>query len=112
MKNDDYLPIVTRPKLRRNYDSMEFTLANGLSDYDVAANVTGAFENLSSYTTINVRTDQAITLKINSTDNRLITATAARPLELDDLMEITNIYLSNSSGSTANIKIIGVRKGD
>lgn len=109
---DNHLPIIVRPPLKEPYDSMEFTLANGLSDYDVKANVAGAFENLKSYTTINIRTDQALSLKLNSTGYRAITLTSSRPYELDNLMEISNMFLTNSSGDTANVKIIGVRKGD
>jgi len=33
-----------------------------------------------------------------------------RPFELDNLMEIVEMYITNASGSTANIKIIGVKK--
>jgi len=104
-------PFLTKEYLGRLYDSMEFTLATGISDYDVKANVTGAFENLPVYTTINVRTDENLTIKINSSSNRAITVTSSRPFELDNLMEITNIFVTNASGATASIKIIGVRKG-
>jgi len=96
--------------LGNNYDSMEFTFATGLSDYDVKANVTGAFENLGSYTTVNIRSDQEITAKINLSTNRAVTIQKNKPMEFDNLMQIKNIFLSNSSGSTANVKIIGVRK--
>ena len=105
-----YDPILTKPYLSRVYDSMEFTLADGTTNYDVRTQVAAAFANLDAYTTINLRTDQEITMRLNSTSNPAITITT-RPYELDDLIEITNIYLSNSSGATANIKIIGVRKG-
>ena len=107
----EHEPVLTKPYLARVYDSMEFTLATGISDYDIKANVTGAFENLGVYTTINLRSDQNLTIKLNSTSYRVITITAGRPFELDDLIEITNIYITNASGSTANIKIIGSRKG-
>ena len=107
----EYEPILVKEYLPSVYDSMEFTLASGISNYDVKANVTGAYENLLVYTTINIRTDQNITIKLNSTSNRAVTVTSSRPFVLDNLMEITNIYISNASGSTANIKIIAVRKG-
>lgn len=92
------------------YDSMEFTLANALSDYNVRSNVTGAFENMGHYTTINIRSDQNITAKLNASTNRAVTVERNKPFELDNLLFITNIFLSNTSGSTANVKIIGVRK--
>lgn len=105
-------PILVKDFLVRLYDSMEFTLATGLSDYDVRANVTGAYENLAIYTGISIRSDQNITVKLNNTSYRTITINAGRPFELSSLLEITNIFITNSSGNTANIKIIGTRKGD
>jgi len=107
----EHEPFLVKEYLPRNYDSMEFTLASGISDYDVKANVTGAYENIGVYTTINIRTDQTITIKINSSSKRAVTITSSRPFELNNLIEITNIYITNASGSTASIKIIGTRKG-
>ncbi len=107
----EYFPVLTKDYLNRVYDSMEFTLATGQTDYDVAANVTGAYENIKIYTTITLRSDQNLTIKLNSSSYRSITVTAGRPFELDSLIEISNIFITNASGSTANIKIIGVRKG-
>ena len=107
---DGESPVFVQNPLGRLYDSMEFTLANGISDYDVRANVTGAFENLPTYTTINIRTDQNLTLKVNSDGYRAMTIVDNRPFELDNLMEIVEMYITNASGSTANIKIIGVKK--
>lgn len=104
-------PLLTKPYLPRVYDSMEFTLATGTTNYDVAANVTGAFENLKVYTTINLRSDQDLTIRLNSTSYRAITITKGRPFQVNNLLEITNIYITNASGSTANIKIIGTRTG-
>ena len=109
---DKFNSIPVAEKLVKPYDSMEFTLASGLSDYDVKANVTGAFENLTYYTTLNIRTDQNITIKFNSTSYRVVTINSNRPFELDNLMEIHNFYITNTSGSTANIKIIATKKGD
>lgn len=105
-------PVMVQHPLGRAYDSMEFSLADGQTDYDVKANVTGAFENLLTYTTINLRTTKDITVKLNSTSNRAITVSRARSaFDLDNMMEITNIYITNASGATASIKIIGVLKG-
>jgi hypothetical protein len=107
----EHEPLLVKEYLPRLYDSMEFTLASGISDYDVKANVTGAYENVPVYTTVNIRVDQNVTIKFNSTGNRAVTISSNRPFELDNLIEITNIYITNTSGSTANIKIIATRKG-
>lgn len=104
-------PVLTKPYLARVYDSIEFTLASGLTNYDLRANEAAAFENLEAYTTISIRSDQGLTLRVNNTAYRGITVVANRAFELDDLIEITDIYLSNASGSTANVKVIGTRKG-
>jgi hypothetical protein len=95
----------------QKYDSVEFTLASGISDYNLRANVAGAFENLPIYTTMNIRTSQQIGIKLNSSSYRTITIPSSRPFELRELMEITNIFITNTSGVTASIYIIGVRKG-
>ncbi len=104
-------PVLVKEYLTRGYDSMEFSLARGIADYDVRANVSGAYENFKVYTTINIRADRNITVKLNSASNRIVTITANMPFELDNLMEITEIYVSNISVSTVNIKIIATRKG-
>lgn len=104
-------PVLTKPYLNRLYDNAEFTVANLQTNYNVRANETAAFANLKIYTAITIRSDQSVTVRLNSTSYPAITVTAGRPFELDDLIEITDIYITNSSGSTANIKIFGTRKG-
>jgi len=105
-------PLIIQEPLGKTYDSIEFSLANGLSDYDLKANESDAFDNLPSYTTVVIRTDQDISVKFNSTSGKTVTiARRNSPIELDNLFEIDNIYLTNASGNTANVKIIGVDKG-
>ena len=104
-------PVLTKEYLDRTYDEAEFTLATGLTNYDLRANEAAAFSNLKVYTTINIRTTQAISVRLNSTSRPAITVTANRPFELNNLLEITDIYISNSSGSTATIYVFGSRKG-
>jgi hypothetical protein len=92
--------------LNTAYDNVEFTLATGQTDYDVKTNVAGAFSNVATARNINIRTDVTITIKFNATTNTSITITSSdSPLKVDTL-EITNIYISNASGSNANIKIL------
>ena len=111
-KNKSVDTITVQPKLDELYDSMEFTLATGQTNYDVRANVTGAFVNFDYYTTINIRSDQNLTIRFNSTANGVITVVSGRPFELDDLMKINNILITNASGNTASIKILGIKKGE
>lgn len=111
MRND-YQPISVQQPLIQTYESLEFALANGQTNYNVKSNVNGAFTRLKSYTTLSLRTDQNISIKLNTTSGDTITIPLANsPFEFDNLVEIENIFITNNSGSTANIKIIGVNKG-
>lgn len=88
------------------YDNAEFTVANGTTDYDVSANEAKAFNNVPLARYVSIRTDVTITVKFNATTNDSITITSSdSPLTLD-VLEVSNIYISNASGSTANIKIL------
>ena len=107
----DYDPLLTQEYLGDDYDSIEFTLANGITDYDVRANVASAFVNHKLYTIINIRVNKDITIKFNSTVNPAITLNSNRPFELNNLIEIKEIYITNASGDTATIKIFATRKG-
>lgn len=111
-KNKHFNSILTQAKLGEVYDSIEFNLTTGQTDYDVGANESTAFVNLAYYTTINIRTNQNLTIRLNSATGPVITVTSSRPFELDDLMKITNIYITNASGSTTAIKILGIQKGE
>lgn len=91
------------------YDSAEFNLSTGQTDYDVAANVTGAFSNIKNAHSIIIRTNKTITIKLNDDANASITITAAEgSLTIDRKMgfEITNVLITNASGVTAAIKIL------
>lgn len=88
------------------YDSAEFTLATGQTNYDVRTNVAAAFSNVKNSTRTLIRTNITIGVRFNGSTKPLITvAPEDSPLEID-WQEIKNIYITNSSGSTASIKII------
>jgi hypothetical protein len=88
-----------------SYDSVEFTLATRISDYDVALQQTYCFDNIELARYCEIRTDQTITVVLNDLANGAITvASSDSPYVIQDL-EITDIFITNSSGSTANIKI-------
>ena len=57
-------------------------------------------------TFLRIRTDQTITVRLNSTDNDAITITTSDvPFVLEHAM-INKIFVSNASGSTAALKIL------
>jgi len=94
------------------YESIEFNLSTGQTNYNLD---TQQSTFLSSFgpgnvvdkfpTQLTLRTDQTITVKINSTGNHAITVAPTEVLELSGL-EIINVFLTNSSGNTAAIKLM------
>ena len=89
-----------------SYDSAEFTLATGQTNYDVRTNVATAFDNVKNSTRTLIRTNITIGVRINSATKPLITVGPEdSPLEID-WQETKNLFITNSSGSTASIKII------
>lgn len=90
------------------YDSVEFTLATGQTNYDLRSEQADAFSNISVYRRVLIRTNITVSIKLNSTDNHAITIGALdSPFEVD-WQEVTNIFITNASGDTAALKIIGV----
>ncbi len=93
------------------YESIEFNLSDGQTDYDLDSNqstflsVFGATSNFGLPNKMDFRTNYPVSIKINSTSNHAITIT-----ENDSPFlwygEIRNVYITNASGSTAAIKII------
>lgn len=96
------------------YESHEFNVTNLASDYDVAANVSGwgdvfdpTNENKRPYpTSMTIRTNQTITVKINGSSEDGITIAATDSPMVINGVEIRNLFVSNSSGSTAAVKIL------
>ena len=93
------------------YENIEFNLTNGQSDYDLTNqsaflvkfgpdSPTRQFPNWAE-----IRTNEEISVKLNGTSEDSITITSVDiPYIIKD-MEIRNMYLSNSSGETARVKI-------
>ena len=94
--------------LTQNYDSAEFTLTTGNTDYDVRTEIAGFFKNIKVYRKVEIRTNVNISVKLNKTGNSAITINFTDSPYTLDIIEVTNIYITNSSGSTASIKLIGI----
>ena len=89
------------------YDYSSFAVTNATTDKDVKTDISTAFDNQETYSLVEITTDQTISVKFNSTSNPAITITSTEsPYVRDDLI-IEDIFISNASGSTANIKIYG-----
>lgn len=103
-------PLITSDFKRRAYDYVNISLADSQTNYDVKENESEMFNNLDFYSSIYIDSDQNISVRFNNTSYGAIPITAGRPLQMDNLIEITEIYLTNASGAAADINIIGVRK--
>jgi len=112
MRGQHYIAIKTQKDLSRSYDSVEFNLIDGQTDYDVKDNQTASFKALKSYTTIVVRSNKEITVKLNAATNSAITVERGIPMSLESMFEITNIFITNASGATAAIRILGTKEGE
>jgi len=102
----------TNTKRSPYYESLEFNVVTATTDYDVDAEQAGFLSKIGPGTShdshpgrVIIRTDQTISVKFNKTTNDAITvASTDSPLVFDG--EISNIFISNASGSTAAVKII------
>ena len=73
---------------------------------DLDAQQAAAFANIPTWMSCTIRTDKALTIRLNSATNPAITVNEYEsPFHLKLDIEITNIYITNTSGSTANIRI-------
>lgn len=76
------------------------------TEYNVSAAQSGSATLLKWAGIVSIVTDQTVTVRFNSTDNDPITLTAAAsPLTINNLV-VGKIFVTNASGSTANLKIL------
>lgn len=110
-KSSDFLANKIEGVYHDVYDSVEFALTTGQTDYNVATNQATSFVNAPYAHSIVIRTDQTITVKFNASTNTAITISRGEgslTITRDMGIEVTNIFITNSSGSTANIKVLMV----
>jgi len=94
-----------RPGL--TYDWASFSLSTGQSDYDVKANQSTLFDNVTVARNIIIFFNKQISIKFNSTLMPAATLPVSRsPFQLPYFfLDVKNIYLTNSSGETATVEI-------
>ena len=91
--------------MKPDYESKEFTVANGTNSKDVKA-TEGAFgAALPRAHSVLIRSDQNITIRFNDDANDDITVFADVEFPISTL-EVTNIFIDNNSGNPAAVKII------
>ena len=87
------------------YDYDSFTVADSTTNYDCKANES-LFINVPVAEGVIIWSDQDITVRFNDTDMPAISHEAVySPHEWFNKLEVTNIYITNASGATANIRI-------
>ena len=99
-------PVKIAEELYDIYDWASFSVANGINDYDVNAQQAGLFKYVPTARGIIIWADQDISIKFNNDSYAAITHEAVyAPHEWFNKLKITNVYISNASGSTVNIKV-------
>lgn len=94
------------------YENIEFNVSTATTDYDVAAFQATFLSNFGSTnvvgrypSSVEIRTNNTISVKINSTSNHGITITSTdSPYRIEGI-DINNIFITNNSGSTAAVKL-------
>lgn len=91
------------------YDAASFTVATGQTNRDIKANEADLWKNFADARFMRITTDQTVSIRLNSTSNPAIVMTATESprkfTRAEEGIVITNIYITNTSGSTANIKV-------
>jgi len=112
MRTDRYsnkmFPVKTVEELYDTYDFVNsFAVADSTSDYDLKTQQATAFKNISRAWLVIIWTDQDISIKFNSTSNPAIAVPMGEsPFEFRNIIEVTNIFISNASGLAANVKVL------
>lgn len=105
----DYLAQKVVEEYSTDYDSAEFNLATGQTNYNVKVNESDAFSKIVYAHSVVIRTNKTITVRFNSASNSAITINISEGSYTIDRkmgLEITNIYITNASGATAAIKVL------
>ena len=89
------------------YDWATFNLSTGQSDYDVKANQSALFDNVTVARNIIIFFNKQISIKFNSTLMPAATLPISRsPFQLPYFfLDVKNIYLTNNSGETVGVEI-------
>jgi hypothetical protein len=103
---------------RNSYESIEFNLSTGQTDYDLAVNqatfltvfgpevTSGDTHNGRYPTSVLIRTNATISVKLNSTTGQSITiASTDSPFSIVGVL-LSDLFITNNSGSMAAIKLL------
>ena len=103
----------TTTKTSPYYENLEFNVDTATEDYDLDSeqsgflNVFGSTNVAAVYpSSVHIRTNNTISVKLNSTDNDAITITSTDSPFVIEGVEIVNLFITNNSGSTAAVKLL------
>lgn len=94
------------------YDDKKFTLATGQTNYDVKTNVAELFDNIKVARRVVIKSDVTLTFRFNNVNLPEIEMVVSNqknesPFQLpENFLNVVNIFITNASGSTANIEIM------
>ena len=103
------LSIPTYPVMGDVYDYAEFSVATETTDYDVKTNIVALFKNIGIGKRVQIWVDQTVSIKFNDTGMPAINpALFEQPYSFENWVLVKNLYITNVSGKTANIKVLMV----
>lgn len=106
---DHQAPVKMVSQLFEKYDYDEFTITDSTTDYNTRSQRAEMFKNLKNAWLVRIDIDQDVTIKFNDSDNPGINLLAGEGIyEYRDILRITNIFITNASGNTVNVKIFMV----
>jgi len=97
--------VVTAGLASRDYAAATLSIATATVDHDVA-DVDNLFDNIKTGFYVEIRTNQPISIKLNSTANASIDILSADSPYIIDWSQVENIFISNASGNLATVKIV------
>lgn len=93
-----------RSQVKPEYESVEFTLVTTTTDYDLDTEQVTFKAVIADPMYCRISTTQNITIRFNATTNHAISLNANTSTEFDR-QSFSNIFLSNSSGSSSTVRI-------
>ena len=105
--SDHSHPIKMVSQLYETYDFDEFTVATGITDYDVKTQRSAMFYNIKNAWLMILEYNKDISIKFNSTDMPAMSISMeTSPREYRDIFKMTNLYITNASGATVTVRIL------
>jgi|SRR3990167_3948400 len=99
-------PLKVESEVYDTYDYATFTVANSTTNYDVKTNNSTLFKNAPNARGVMIWSDKDITVRFNNTDLPAISHEAVySPHQWFDKLQVTNIFVTNTSGDDAALRI-------